>query len=121
VDALVWAITELMVQWMSSYAIYEIYRENAAGRPSRAAGNGDVDMTSSRPATRRATRIAEAASFEWVNTERALLPRPVDRMLDRCATENIRFAEISRDGRLPTPEEAAEHLNRIDDIRMGRA
>jgi hypothetical protein len=41
-------------------------------------------------------------------------------MLERCAAENQRFAEISRDGRMPTAEEAAEHVARIDDIRMGR-
>jgi hypothetical protein len=42
-------------------------------------------------------------------------------MLERCAAENIRFAELSRDGRMPTPEEAAEHVDRIDDIKTGRA
>jgi hypothetical protein len=33
--------------------------------------------------------------------------------------ERARYAALTVD-RLPTPAEAAEHVNRIDDIRMGR-
>jgi hypothetical protein len=57
---------------------------------------------------------------EYVNGPLALLPRPADRILERCAEENIRFAELCRDGRMPTAEERAEHVNTIDNIKTGR-
>jgi phage terminase large subunit-like protein len=122
-DALVWAISDLMTAPMSSYGIFEIYRQNAEALAPHSADNRQEWRRRFDEQNARATpwhADCQGGEAEWVNTERALLPRPVDSMLERCAAENIRFAELSRDGRMPTPEEAAEHVNRIDNIKTGR-
>jgi hypothetical protein len=122
VDALVWALTELMTRPMSSYGIFEIYRCAAMGRPVQPADNRlDWKIRYDELAASDTPNHPDCrgGEVEWLNTERALLPRPVDRMLERCAEENIRFAELSRD-RMPTPEEAAAHVDMIDNIKRGR-
>lgn len=92
VDALVWAITELMVKPMSSYGIFELYRRQALALPLQRQPPSDHDCHGGK----------------------------ADRMLERCAQENIRFAQISRGGRWPTPEEAAAHVAAIDNIKTRR-
>jgi hypothetical protein len=124
VDALVWALTELMTQRMSSYGIFEIYRQNAlAPPPPGPADNRQAWRRQYDEQTARATPNhpdCKGGTVEYVNGPLALLPRAADSIIDRCGAENIRFAELSRDGRSPSAEEIAAHIDAIDAIRRGR-
>ena len=74
---------------MSSYGIFELYRRQAVALPLQR-----------QPASHPDCRGGGA---EWV--------------LERCAVENKRFAELSREGRMPTAEEAAALVAAIDNIK----
>jgi hypothetical protein len=111
---------------MSNFGIFEVYRCAALGLPIQRDPAADNRLGWRKLYDAQNERATPwhpdcgGGDAEWVNTERALLLRPVDRMLERCAEENIRFAELSRDGRMPTAAEVAEYVARVDNIKTGR-
>jgi hypothetical protein len=120
IDALVWALTELMTQPMSSYGIYELYRQAAAGLPPspvdvRLEWRRRYDQMTEQDTPRHPD--CTGGDIEYVNGPRALLPRAADRLLERCAEENQRFAALGA----PTAEQINEHIATMDNIRTGRA
>jgi hypothetical protein len=124
-DALVWCLSDLVNAPMSNFGIFEVYRCAALGLPvERHPGDNQQEWRRCYDALAASDTPTHpdcpGGEVEYVNGPLALLPRPVDSMLERYAAENIRFAELSRDGCLPTPEEAAAHVAAINNIRTGR-
>lgn len=130
VDALVWALTDLMIEPMAGFGIYEYYRRQAAGLPivtpamepladNRTEWRKRYDEMSA-AATPNHPDVMGGAT-EWMNGPLCLLPRPPDPKIALIAEERARFAELSKDGRMPTTDDAREHATRIDAIQRGRA
>jgi hypothetical protein len=122
-DALVWCLSDLMNALMSNFGIFEVYRCAALGLPIQRDPGDDT-----RQGWRRRYDALAASDtpnhpdckggpVEYLNAPLALLPRPADRMLERCAAENQRFAAL---GCAPSAEQIAEHINTIDNIKTGR-
>ena len=129
VDALVWAITELMVEPMAGFGIFEYYRRLATGLPLTAPRPVTIDVAvDNRTEWRRGYDERSAAQTpdhpdsnggetEWVNGPLSLLPR-VDTKMLAIKKERERYAALMAD-RLPTAEEVAEHVAIIDRIKRG--
>ncbi|HEX3418191.1 MAG TPA: terminase family protein [Stellaceae bacterium] len=120
-DGLVWALSDLMTAPMSSYGIYELYRQQAEALPQHPADNRQAWRRQYDEQNARVTpNHPDCAGDEpeWVNGPMCLLPR-VDNMMVAIAQERARFAAITAE-RLPTADEVAEHVCAIDRIREGR-
>ena len=129
VDALVWAITELMVEPMAGFGIFEYYRRLATGLPLTAPRPATIDVAvDNRTEWRRRYDEISAAQTpdhpdstggetEWVNGPLSLLPH-IDAKMLAIRRERERYAALMAD-RLPTPEEVAEHVAAIDRIKTG--
>jgi len=92
VDALCWALSDLMTMPMRSWGIYELYRREALGLPI---------------SRRDAEPVVIAA------------PDPRQERHEAILAERSRYAALMAD-RPPTPAEAAWHIEEIDRIMTGR-